>query len=198
MTKKDEKLDQAEILRKRMSGPTEEAPDMLHLPPRSEKHVEEEKKTRWRIKHPIVRLLAICFILIPGTIVAYIIHQHNKQETVAPNHYERVTVNKGNTNETQKKEEPVAEAKEETKEETKPVEEPAKEDQPEKKEEPPKQDNMIYHTVKEGDTLYSLAMKYFGNRNGERVIEEYNQLESRDLVVGSVLEIPKDVKEIVK
>jgi LysM repeat protein len=205
VTRKDERLDQAEELRKRMDGSMEQeqvqdsSNDPLNLPPRSERHEKEEKKTKFRIKHPLVRLLGICFILIPGTIVAYIIHQQNKPAT-APNHYERVTINQGSDS-NQKKEEPVQEEpkKEETKAEAK--EEPTTGEQPSKEQnvvQPPKQDNMIYHTVQEGDTLYKLSMKYFGKRDGERLIQEYNQLTSQELEVGSVLKFPKDLEAKVK
>jgi LysM repeat protein len=203
MTKKDEKLDQAEELRKKMDTSLEEqdsSTDVLDLPPRSEKHVQEEKKTKWKVKHPVVRLLGICFILIPGTIVAYIIHKQNS-EVASPNHYDRVTINEeahtAPKKEEPKKQEPKQE--ESKKEEAKEGDESKTEEASAPKQQPiEKKDDMIYHTVQEGDTLYKLSMKYYGNRNGERAIQEYNELTSNDLVVGSVLQFPKNLDAIAK
>jgi LysM repeat protein len=50
---------------------------------------------------------------------------------------------------------------------------------------------MKRHLVKQGDTLQRLAMKYYNSSDSWKVIYDHNKLSSTNLVVGSVLEIPK-------
>lgn len=74
-----ESMDQAEILRKRMEennlvveNKTNEMIDTSMLPPRSEVHRQkEDKKTKIRIRYPIVRFLALVFIVIVCLIPVY-------------------------------------------------------------------------------------------------------------------------------
>lgn len=54
------------------------------------------------------------------------------------------------------------------------------------------EENYEYYTVQEGDTLYHISMEYFGDRSGEDIIMNENELSSRELVVGTVLKIPKN------
>ena len=62
--------DQAENLRKKMENISEQQEDELQLPPRSEVH--KKKKTKWKVKHPLVRILALFFVLLPISFTAYI------------------------------------------------------------------------------------------------------------------------------
>lgn len=51
---------------------------------------------------------------------------------------------------------------------------------------------MMRHLVKNGDTLQRLAIKYYQNADLWKNIYDHNKLTSTTLVVGSVLEIPKN------
>ena len=50
---------------------------------------------------------------------------------------------------------------------------------------------MARHRVQSGDTLHSLAMKYYNDASHWSDIYDHNKLTSSTLVVGSILEIPK-------
>ena len=50
---------------------------------------------------------------------------------------------------------------------------------------------MVRHLVRQGDTLQTLAQKYYQNAELWKKIQDHNKLTTTTLVVGSVLEIPK-------
>ncbi|MBN8200319.1 LysM peptidoglycan-binding domain-containing protein [Bacillus sp. NTK034] len=70
MNKEDPYRDQAERLRKKIDRKleTENSGQKSALPPRSRVHQEKRKKSKWKIKYPVIRLLALFFILLPITI----------------------------------------------------------------------------------------------------------------------------------
>ncbi|MDM5229335.1 LysM peptidoglycan-binding domain-containing protein [Cytobacillus sp. NJ13] len=70
MNKEDPYRDQAERLRKKIDRKqeTENSGQKSALPPRSRVHHEKRKKSKWKIKYPVIRLLALFFILLPITI----------------------------------------------------------------------------------------------------------------------------------
>lgn len=68
MNSEDPYRDQAERLRKRIEKVNEVTEDKTLLPPRSDLHREKKKKTKWKLKYPIIRLLVLFFILLPITI----------------------------------------------------------------------------------------------------------------------------------
>jgi LysM repeat protein len=49
---------------------------------------------------------------------------------------------------------------------------------------------IIAHIVKENETLYKIAMRYYGNKDGVQIIKDYNQLENNNIYVGQQLKIP--------
>jgi LysM repeat protein len=58
--------DQAERLRKRVDRKTGHAIEKKEtLPPRSEIHRQKQKKTNVKVKYPVIRLMALFFILLP-------------------------------------------------------------------------------------------------------------------------------------
>jgi LysM repeat protein len=58
--------DQAERLRKRVERKTEHTTEKKEsLPPRSEMHRQKQKKTKVKVKYPVIRLMALFFILLP-------------------------------------------------------------------------------------------------------------------------------------
>lgn len=75
---RDTTHDQAEKLRQSVKNSTEK------LPPRSAIHKEKKKKTKIRIKYPVVRLLALFFVLIPILILSYTFHFKDELKTIVP------------------------------------------------------------------------------------------------------------------
>lgn len=68
MNREDPYRDQAERLRKKIEKNTEnkeQSSAKEKLPPRSRLHREKKKKNKWKIKYPIISLLALFFILLP-------------------------------------------------------------------------------------------------------------------------------------
>lgn len=68
MNKESPYRDQAERLRKKVDRKweIEEAANTKEdLPPRSRLHREKRKKNKWKVKYPVIRLLALLFILLP-------------------------------------------------------------------------------------------------------------------------------------
>lgn len=60
--------DQAERLRKRVERKSESKVEKKDsLPPRSEIHRQKQKKTKVKVKYPVIRLMALFFILLPIT-----------------------------------------------------------------------------------------------------------------------------------
>lgn len=53
-----------------------------------------------------------------------------------------------------------------------------------------KETKVITHVVKEEETLFRIAMKYYGSREGEDIIRRYNNLQGNDIYVGQKLKIP--------
>lgn len=51
-------------------------------------------------------------------------------------------------------------------------------------------EKVITHTVKEGETLESIAKQYFSDGNGIEVIKKYNNLQEDEVSAGQELKIP--------
>ncbi|NHM29089.1 LysM peptidoglycan-binding domain-containing protein [Neobacillus terrae] len=68
MSKEDPYRDQAERLRQRIEKINVKPAAKETLPPREELHRSKKKKTKWKIKYPVIRLLVLFFILLPVTI----------------------------------------------------------------------------------------------------------------------------------
>lgn len=65
--------DQAERLRKRVEPKAERIMENKNsLPPRSEIHRKKQKKTNFKMKYPVIRLMALFFILLPITFFSII------------------------------------------------------------------------------------------------------------------------------
>ncbi|WLR56502.1 LysM peptidoglycan-binding domain-containing protein [Mesobacillus subterraneus] len=66
MNKEKPIRDQAERLRKRVERKSEHSAEKKEsLPPRSEMHRQKQKKTKVKVKYPVIRLMALFFILLP-------------------------------------------------------------------------------------------------------------------------------------
>ncbi|HAQ08240.1 MAG TPA: peptidoglycan-binding protein LysM [Bacillus bacterium] len=66
--------DQAERLRKKVERKTDQsaANKIESLPPRGEIHRQKQKKTKVKVKYPVIRLMALFFILLPITFFSII------------------------------------------------------------------------------------------------------------------------------
>lgn len=56
----------------------------------------------------------------------------------------------------------------------------------------PKEPAEKSHVVKNGETLFSISMDYYGNRNGETIIMKANNKKVNTVYVGEVLKIPSN------
>jgi len=75
--------DQAERLRKRVERKAEHAVDKKEiLPPRSELHRQKQKKTKVKVKYPVIRLMALFFILLPITFFSIISYLDGSKGTL--------------------------------------------------------------------------------------------------------------------
>jgi LysM repeat protein len=54
--------------------------------------------------------------------------------------------------------------------------------------------SILIHKVEPGETLFSIAMRYYHSRDGEMIIKNYNHLEGITVYSGTTLKIPINVK----
>jgi LysM repeat protein len=64
--------DQAERLKRRIEKINAKVEDKDDLPPRELIHRQKKKKTKWKLKYPVIRLLVLFFILLPIIIFSVI------------------------------------------------------------------------------------------------------------------------------
>jgi LysM repeat protein len=79
MNREDPYRDQAERLRKRIEKINDVNHDKSQLPPRNDLHRSRKKKTKWKLKYPIIRLLVLFFILLPITIFSIYTYLEGKK-----------------------------------------------------------------------------------------------------------------------
>jgi cytoskeletal protein RodZ len=101
MSKEEPYRDQAEKLKKRIEKYKEPVPEETLLPPRSELHRPKKKKTKVKVKFPLIRLLALFFILLPITIFSIYTYLGNKhtgtvKTSVPVKGYETINIEKSN------------------------------------------------------------------------------------------------------
>ncbi|BDG46700.1 MULTISPECIES: LysM domain-containing protein [Parageobacillus] len=160
--------------------------DVLSLPSRREVHKrkKEKKRAKWKLKYPLIRLLALFFISLP-VLMLVIYYAHNDSKTVTvitrseTGSYEKIDIAPDEEKtapplsrpSTQKKERPQSDVQKE---------DGASGGQP----------KTITHTVQENETLYSIAMKYYQSDKGMEIIKKWNHLKSMQLHKGQVLQIP--------
>ncbi|MBD8070286.1 LysM peptidoglycan-binding domain-containing protein [Bacillus sp. PS06] len=191
------------------------------LPPRSEYHQTNPKKTKFKIKFPVVRLLGFFFILLILTIVCTTIYFNDylpKPSFVSKDLQNVETVKYAN----QKKmdsntligsellesqgEEVGSDTPKESESEKQvsseevrndPVEEQPEVKQPSVPKEKPAsvEYEVKYHTVKANETLYRISNMYYHSRAGEQLIKEWNHIKDNQIYQGQVLKIPMKVEE---
>jgi LysM repeat protein len=203
------KLDQAEELRRKMIKHSSSKPeiDFLKLPPRSSTHASSDKKVKLKFRFPIIKLLAIFFIIVLLSIVAYSFYPrtNNEIDNKNSNNIEEIIIEESSSNKNLQKEvETVKPANKDINKEDngdsdvnitpQPVI-PTKVELPKPKVET---DNIEYeivsHKVSSKDTLYSISKKYFGNSKGIKSIMKWNGLKSEVIKEGQILNIPLPVR----
>ncbi|MFF2448757.1 LysM peptidoglycan-binding domain-containing protein [Neobacillus sp. NPDC058068] len=246
MNKEEPYRDQAERLKQRIQKINEKneiVEEGDKLPPREQIHRQKKKKTKWKIKYPVISFLVLSFILLPVIIYSVILYsdggkkingtERNSGDSVG---YETINLEKqkkddeSKVDKSDKSDQPM-EIKVDSTElitpEEKSEEPKVEDDQPvttnnanssspppasnaanvnkqdsdknipqqEQKTNnqtntPPKQDKIIYHTVKPQETLFKLAKKYYNSAKGIDIIKKANNLHSDQIQVGQVLKIP--------
>ncbi len=169
------------------------AVDLLNLPPRSEtmKIKEDQRRPWWKIKYPLITALVIIFIMLPFGVVKFVHSKYDKIFTekgsliIPSNKFEKVELaatdhlKKQKKNESQKK----APIKNEIKKVVKPQTDSSEIVGVEE----------INHEVQKGETLFTISMKYYGNRDGEEIIQDANHLNGIEVTPGQILKIPLNV-----
>ncbi|WML59900.1 LysM peptidoglycan-binding domain-containing protein [Neobacillus sp. PS2-9] len=77
MNKEEPYRDQAERLKQRIQKINEKVEYGDELPPREQIHRQKKKKTKWKLRFPVIRLLVVCFILLPIIIFSVISYRDN-------------------------------------------------------------------------------------------------------------------------
>ncbi|MCD5323027.1 MULTISPECIES: LysM peptidoglycan-binding domain-containing protein [Pontibacillus] len=155
--------DQAKALRNRMDiertgfdkGQLEETSLSDTLPSRSEVHKGKAKRTKWRMRYPLIRLLVVLFIIMLLLLPLYYLrgdtsedHQLSISTTARAVHNVEL---KGRSS----------------------------------------FDNQVVYEVKSGDTLESIAEKFFGDKSKVSLILHANKMETDDIAPGLKITIPK-------
>ncbi|MBM7569797.1 LysM peptidoglycan-binding domain-containing protein [Aquibacillus albus] len=180
---------------------------ILDLPPRSQVHAGKKAKMKWKISFPLVRLLFVLFLLIVGLVLTYQVwgkdlletssakqsmeqnpagelvqvkfqhDDHPVKDTIQISKEEKIVDSLTNSNENRTLEESTNQDEEVN------INEEANKQQTNKNE-------VRTHVVKKGDTLFSIAMFYYGNKQGEKIIMEANGLTDKTVKIGQSLSIP--------
>lgn len=172
--------------------------DLLNLPPRSKtlQKKEDERRPWWKLKYPLLTALVFLFILLPIGVVALVHSKYegifsNKSSLFIPsNKFEKVKITSTQETEenTKEKDQTIDQNKVEN-------EKPVKQNENDQIKVPNESIGIkeINHVVKDGETLFTISMKYYGNRNGEEIIQDENNLKDIDVKPGQVLKIPLNV-----
>ncbi|MGM0899932.1 MAG: LysM peptidoglycan-binding domain-containing protein [Bacillota bacterium] len=105
MNKEAPYRDQAERTRKKIvrTKGNNASPEMEELPPRSKLHRPKRNKNKWKLKYPVIRLLALFFILLPISIFSaysYLNNQDGQGENgvIKSGGYEKISIEKNSNN----------------------------------------------------------------------------------------------------
>lgn len=161
--------------------------DHLSLPPRSTsiKKKEDERRPWWKLKYPLLTALVLLFILLPIGVVALVQYKYvgifsRKGIFIPSDKFEKVKIT--STPETAVNEKEKTIKKPNTYEHFQSNIPNASVGTNEK-----------LHVVKSGETLFTISMKYYGDRNGELIIQEANNLSDINVEPGQILKIPLNV-----
>ncbi|WHZ01575.1 LysM peptidoglycan-binding domain-containing protein [Neobacillus sp. YX16] len=214
MNKEEPFRTQAERLKQRIEKINEETSEGRDkLPPREQIHREKRKKTKLKVKYPIIRILVLFFILLPIVIFSAYSYleegKSNKTEKVTGDSsgYEVINFEKSETESSsvnkvvEEEDKSTVEIEEDTIEvqlpvspET-PVQDPVSEQGNNNipntdKNSSVSTETTITHTVKTGENLYRISLKYYHSKAGEEIIRKANKLKGNEIYVGQVLKIP--------
>lgn len=216
MNKEEPYRSQAERLRKRIEKLNERTTEESgKLPPREQIHREKRKKTKIKLKYPVIRILVLFFILLP--IVIFSVYSYLEGAKIKgpekvsgdTSGYEVINFEK------QQPESDDMPVEEEQAEIDNPVEgndavevsqpitsapEPAvnnanggtDKNSGGQSEAPADTTKIVYHTVKPGENLYRIALKYYHSKAGEDIIRKENNINGNEIYLGQVLKIPLD------
>lgn len=212
----DQFEDQAQILRNRMHTKEDESHNaseqvgeypidkeginVLDLPPRSEAHKGKKTGYTWKVQYPLIRLLIVLFIILILFIPIYNIWGKQGEDNATLSTLKSAKASDANymMELTRRKGDPDSDFSLQNKEEE-------SETGPERTEEEQDVSEMDAvatkdgatvtfdeYVVKEGDTLYSIAMKFYKSKDGERKIVQANHLNGgEEIYVGQTLLIPQ-------
>ncbi|PAE43818.1 LysM peptidoglycan-binding domain-containing protein [Bacillus sp. 7884-1] len=214
MNKEEPFRTQAERLKQRIEKINEETSEGRDkLPPREQIHREKRKKTKLKVKYPIIRILVLFFILLPIAIFSAYSYleegKSNKTEKVTGDSsgYEVINFEKSETESSsvnkvvEEEDKSTVEIEEDTIEVQQPVspETPVLDPVSEQgnnnipntdKNSSVSTETTITHTVKTGENLYRISLKYYHSKAGEEIIRKANKLKGNEIYVGQVLKIP--------
>lgn len=211
--------DQAERLRKRVERKQPVSDDMNgSLPPRSDIHRQKQKKTNVKVKYPVIRLMALFFVLLPViffSIVSYLEGKNGTLDHVDRAGIEQIDVENSNREKINVEEETEVTAFEEAdaidSPELEMVPAPSSTNGGEKESAvpaspsedtnkaaetaaapaQPQEQEFIMHTVQPKETMYRVSLKYYGSNSGIEKIKKANNLQGIDIKAGQILKIPK-------
>lgn len=229
MNKEEPIRDQAEKLRKKMKDVdrkvelTQDGNATLSnekLPPRSRVHKQKQlkKKTKIKVKYPLIRLLGMFFILLPIVIFSIYTYNESQKSSVSSTvdeskgveavYYTDADEEVAEEDEEENTETEEALTDEKVEAETDTVEESTNAEETNSSETAPKStttpestttsntkaepvdQTVVYHKVQPGETIFRLAMKYYKSQSGIDIIKEANSLPSNEITVGETLTIP--------
>jgi LysM repeat protein len=223
MNKEDPYRDQAEKLRQNIERKQFEEGQVVkreELPPRSRIHHQKQKKNKWKLKYPVIRLLVLFFILLPITIFSIYstiardkVGNILKTDGESTEGFETINIEKYDNNPINEEiqvEEENPEAKDNVRENsnssvnesgdkngeaevkslTQNVESTSQDLEVENKAKDPVSPDIVYHTVQPGETIFRISIKYYQSKAGIDTIKTANNLSSNEIRVGQVLTIP--------
>ncbi len=210
--------DQAHVLRQRMhdtnsdsseepsnykvsSNEQESGVNVLDLPPRSETHKHKSTGYKWKVRYPLIRLLFVLFVILILLIPIYNMwgKQGDSENGIGAVKSAKASDASYMMELTRQKDAPQSnfqtdKGKEQQKEDQ-------KNDQANSSKSDTKSDSTSTkdgvepefeeYVVKEGDTLFSITMKFYNNKEAKSRIIKANHLEAEEIYAGQTLLIPQ-------
>ncbi|QHE52551.1 LysM peptidoglycan-binding domain-containing protein [Pontibacillus sp. HMF3514] len=211
--------DQAQVLRQRMHHTNEEGMaekvddykyyesndedlDVLNLPPRSETHKDKKTGYKWKVRYPVIRLLIVLFIILTLLIPIYNLWGKQDESGGVLGSVQSAKASDASymLELTRYKKSPETvlglDNKEETEPSEKALDESAGNNETSNKDDVASTKDGVTPTykeyvVREGDTLFSISMKFYKSKDGEKRIIRANHLEAEEIYVGQTLLIPQ-------
>ncbi|MDQ0219020.1 LysM peptidoglycan-binding domain-containing protein [Peribacillus cavernae] len=167
------------------------------LPSRSEMRRNKKKKNKWKMKFPLLKLLALFFILMPVSIYGlYTYFGQKPLSALGENGFETVEISGGTeedgipgTDEA-KSPEDAQETKAQQTDSIAAGTQTHRDKQVQDSKEQEKGYKILYHTVEPEETIFDVSLKYYNSDDGVALIQKWNQLSGTGIEVGQVLKIP--------